>query len=135
MAAGQTAGAETTLGAILEKDSTDGPANLAMARVQAREGRAEDAISYYHRAIYGHWSGAAEASRLQVRFELIDLLAKRGAKEELLAELLPVQEEAPEDVATRLRLGQLYLTAGSPARAAEGPASASPLPSAQPAAA
>jgi Tfp pilus assembly protein PilF len=117
LAAGETADAETTLNEILQKDSTDGPANLAMARVQAKEGKADDAISYYHRAIYGHWSGPAETSRLQVRFELIDVLAKRGAREELLAELLPVQEEAPDDVATRLRLGQLYLTAGSPVRA------------------
>jgi len=54
-----------------------------------------------------------------VRFELVDLLAQRNSKEELLAELLPVQDQAPRDLPTRTRLGRLFLLAGSPARAAE----------------
>ncbi len=47
------------------------------------------------------------------------MLARRDAKEDLLAELLPAEERAPRDAATQVRLGQLFLLARSPARAAE----------------
>jgi tetratricopeptide (TPR) repeat protein len=72
-----------------------------------------------HRAIYGQWEKDAAENRLHVRNELIDLLAKRNSKEELLAELLPVQDHAPRDLKTQLRLGRLFLVAGSPSRAAD----------------
>lgn len=119
LAAGQAADAETTLTDVLLANSTDGPANLSMARVLLKEGRIREAISYYHRAVYGQWKDDAEANRLKVRFELIDLLAQQDSKEELLAELLAVQDQMPGDVAARLRTGRLFLAAGSPARAAD----------------
>jgi tetratricopeptide (TPR) repeat protein len=118
-AAGNTADAESTLTELLQSDSGDGLASWIMARVLAREGRFADAISYYHRAIYGHWDRDAADNRLRVRFELIDLLAQRNSKEELLAELLPVQEQAPSDPKMQARLGRLFLLAGSPARATD----------------
>jgi len=49
----------------------------------------------------------------------VDLLARQNAKEELLAELLPLQDEASADLQTRTQIGELFLSAGSPARAAE----------------
>jgi tetratricopeptide (TPR) repeat protein len=119
LAAGQAADAETTLTDLLLSDSTDGPANLTMGRVLLKEGRMREAISYYHRAVYGQWKDDAEGNRLKVRFELIDLLAQQDSKEELLAELLAVQDQMPHDPAARLRTGRLFLAAGSPARAAE----------------
>ena len=118
-AAGKTADAESTLTELLQSDSTDGLANLIMGRVLVKEGRFAEAISYFHRAIYGHWNENAAENRLRARFELIDLLAQRNSKEELLAELLPVQDQAPHDLKTRTRMGRLFLLAGSPARAAD----------------
>jgi tetratricopeptide (TPR) repeat protein len=111
--------AEQTLTTLLQEDSTDGDANLMMARLLAAEDQPAQAISYYHRAIYGRWTTNPAQNQLRVRFELVDLLAKQHTKEELLAELLPLQEEAPKDLATRKRIGQLFLSAGSPARAAD----------------
>ena len=61
LAAGQAADAETTLNDLLLNDSTDGPANLAMGRVLVKEGRIREAISYYHRAVYGQWKDDARA--------------------------------------------------------------------------
>jgi len=119
LAAGQAADAETTLNDLLLSDSTDGPANLSMGRVLLKEGRIREAISYYHRAVYGQWKDDAQSNRLKVRFELIDLLAQQDSQEELLAELLAVQDQMPGDVAARLRTGRLFLAAGSPARAAD----------------
>jgi tetratricopeptide (TPR) repeat protein len=119
LTAGDTAGAEATLADLLQSDSTDGLASLIMARALVKEGRFAEAISYFHRAVYGHWNEGAADNQLRARFELIDLLAQRNSKEELLAELLPVQDHAPRDLKTRARLGGLFLAAGSPARAAE----------------
>jgi len=119
LAAGSAAAAESTLTEFLQSDSTDGPANLVMGRVLAKQGRFTEAISYYRRAIYGDWDKDASGNRLRVRFELIDLLAQRDSKEELLAELLPAQQQAPGDLKTQTRLGRLFLLAGSPAHAAD----------------
>jgi tetratricopeptide (TPR) repeat protein len=118
-ASGNTADAESTLTELLQSDSTDGPASSIMARVLVKEGRFAEAISYLQRAIYGRWNEDAAEHRLRVRFELIDLLAQRNSKEELLAELLAVQDQAPSDLKTRTRIGRLFLLAGSPARAAD----------------
>jgi tetratricopeptide (TPR) repeat protein len=119
LAAGAAGDAEATLGDLLLTDSTDGAANLLMARALVKEKRFSEAASYFHRAIYGQWDADAEANRLRVRFELIDFLAQHGSAEELLAELLPVQDETPRDAERRIHIGQLFLKARSPARAAD----------------
>lgn len=116
--AGRTADAEATLRTLLERAENDGAVNLTMAHVMVREGRVTDAQAYFHRAIFGRWGADSVQRRQQTRFELIDLLAKRGAPSELLAELLPFEEASPDSVALRKRLGNLFLLAGSPARAA-----------------
>jgi tetratricopeptide (TPR) repeat protein len=117
LAVGRLADAETLLKEMLQRNATDGAANLTMARVLVQEGRTAEATSYYHQAIYGRWRQDAAANRVKVRFELIDLLVRRGAKREVLAELLPLQDEAPQDLRTRMRIARLYLLAGSPSRA------------------
>jgi tetratricopeptide (TPR) repeat protein len=117
--ADRVADAEATLAGLLERDADGGAANLAMARVLAREGRLVEAISYYHRAIYGQWGKNAVEPRVQARFELVNLLVAHHSNEGLLAELLPLEEEAPDDVSTRMKLGPLFMAAGSPVRAAD----------------
>lgn len=114
---GRTADAEQVLTPILERNATDGAANLAMARLLAAEGRIGEAESYYHRAIYGLWPADAAARRSAARFELIDLLARTGAKQELLAELLPIEDLTTNDIAVQTRMAHLFVVAGSPARA------------------
>jgi tetratricopeptide (TPR) repeat protein len=109
--------AEQMLLPLLERDDADGATNLAMARVLAKEGRLDQAKSYYHRAIYGQWPRGAEKNRTAARFELIDLLARANAKQELLSELLPIQDDSTNDVTQRKRIAHLFVVAGSPARA------------------
>ncbi len=118
LADGRPADAEPLLTPLLERDATDGATNLAMGRILAKEGRIEESKSYYHRAIYGLWPGDAEKNRATARFELIDLLAQNNQKQELLSELLPIQDEAPNDTVMRKKIAHLFVVAGSPARAA-----------------
>jgi tetratricopeptide (TPR) repeat protein len=117
IADGRPAEAEQILLPLLERNETDGAITLAMARVLAKEGKLDAAKSYYHRAIYGSWPAGAEKSRIAARFELIDLLAAANAKQELLAELLPIQDDTTNDVVQRKKIAHLFVVAGSPARA------------------
>jgi Flp pilus assembly protein TadD len=119
LAAGDLTDAESTLTELRRRDSTAGAANLALARVLVRESRIDEAVSAYHRAIYGRWDRDAETNRVTVRFELVNLLVQQGSKEELLAELLPLLDVAPDDVEVRERVGRLFLAAGSAVRAEE----------------
>jgi len=104
---------------VLQREPNDGPANLAAARLKVREGQTTDAEAYFHRAIYGHWRDAEEPHRVAARLELVDLLARTGHKQALLAELLALEAEGPADPGIQRRVGYLFLAADSPARAAD----------------
>lgn len=116
--AGKGEEAAAVLQPVLERDPDNGAASLAMARVLRAAGRPGDAISFYHRAIFGHWAGVEAVERTRVRLELVDFLAARGARQELLAELLPLESESPADSMLQRRRAHLFISAGSPARAA-----------------
>ena len=116
--AGKAAEAAVVLTPVLDREPDNGAASLTMARVLRSTGRPGDAMSFYHRAIYGHWAAGEAAERTRVRLELVDFLAARGARQELLAELLPLESESPADSALQRRRAHLFVSAGSPARAA-----------------
>jgi tetratricopeptide (TPR) repeat protein len=101
----------------LQSNPNGGEANLMMARLLLKESKTDEAEAYYHRAIYGSWSQDAANHRLQARLDLVDLLASHGERVDLLAELLLLENEVT-DPATEMKIARLYLTAGSPARAA-----------------
>lgn len=116
--AGKTAEAEPLLTDILQREPNDGQANLAAARLMIRKGDTEAAEAYYHRAIYGEWAGNPIEHRVATRMELIDLMVQKKQTQELLAELISLEAEAPPSAEIQNRLGQLFLFAGAPARAA-----------------
>jgi len=118
LADGRPEDAQLILTPLLERDPTDGAANLAMARVLTRENKIDAAKAYYHSAIYGTWPPAGGRNKqLGARFELIDLLARTNARQELLAELLPIQDDSTIDGDHRKLIAHLFVQAGSPARA------------------
>jgi tetratricopeptide (TPR) repeat protein len=117
VAAGRLGDAQTVLSERLQHDPTDAEASLLMARTLAREGETRQAIAFYHRAIFGEWGEPQRPHRVEARFELVELLAAEHARQELLAELLPLESEAPRDPATRKRIARLFLVAGSPSQA------------------
>jgi tetratricopeptide (TPR) repeat protein len=117
--AGKPVEAEAVVADRLQHDPADGEASLIMAQALALEGQLAPAISYYHRAVYGHWDRDPEKNRIRARFELVDVLARHDLQAQLLAELLPLEREAPDDVATRRRIARLFTAAGSPSHAAQ----------------
>jgi len=98
IAAAKTEDAEPLMNEILLREPGDGRANLTAARLMLERGKAVDAVSYFHRAIYGDWPENATAHRVAARMELVRLLVKNGRDKELLAELLPLQEEARKEI-------------------------------------
>ena len=88
---GRSAEAQDLLADLLRRQPTDGEASLLMARVLAGRGDSAGAEDYYHRAVYGHWPEHAAERQLRARVELVDLLAVRGAREALVAELMPLK--------------------------------------------
>ena len=110
--------ADANLKTLLDSDPNNGTANLLAARLMVQEGHIAEAESHYHRAIYGIWAQNAAVHRIETRLELAKLLASRGEKEELLAELLALECDARANPAILKQIAELYQVAGSPARAA-----------------
>lgn len=108
-----------TLEDILARAPNDGEANLLEARLMLRTNDFQEAGAYYHRAIFGIWGPDSEQRRIQVRMELAGVLAQRGDKQELLAELLGFGPEAMDNPEVEKKVATWYLDAGSPQRAAE----------------
>ena len=117
LADGRPEDAQLILAPLLERQPTNGAANLVMARILAKEARIEEAKAYYHSAIYGTWPAGESGQRLGARFELIDLLARTNSRQELLAELLPIQDDSTNGGARRKEIAHLFVVAGSPSRA------------------
>jgi Flp pilus assembly protein TadD len=118
IALGRTADADPLVEDVLQRKPNDGYANLIAARLKAREGDAEDAEAFYHRAIYAEWPADSSMPARAARLELVQYLVGRHAKQELLAELISLEAEADGDTALRRRVAELFLVAESPARAA-----------------
>ena len=119
LAAGDLERAESTLRDMLNRRPNDARANLLMARVLIALQRPEGADSYYHRAIYGSWPSDAASNQTRVRMELAEWLAQRHSNDELIAELLILQTTAQRDPKLIRRSAELFMAAGSPARAAD----------------
>lgn len=113
---GRVREARNSLEELLRRKPADGGANTEMARLLAAEGAWREAAWYYHRALYGQWNSTTDLRPL--RFELADLLARHGQKQELLAELLLLGEPATSGAEAK-HVGLLLLAAGDWPRAEE----------------
>ncbi len=110
--------ADTYLKDVLQRDPTNGIANLMAARVAVQQQEPEVAISYYQRAIYGLWQADPGGNRLRTRLELIDYLHRLSRRSQEVAELMQLEAELPDDNNLRLEVAGLYMSADNPERAA-----------------
>jgi tetratricopeptide (TPR) repeat protein len=92
--------------------------NRLLARIAAREGRADEAVSYYRTAIFGQWPRNPAENRLATRFELVELLRAHGENMRAVSELLDLIKEAPARPDVQKTIGRLLLEAGAPDNAA-----------------
>jgi tetratricopeptide (TPR) repeat protein len=85
----------------------DSTINLALARLAARRHSIDDALRYYHSAIYGFWSTAPDQSRRRTRFELIEFLLQQNAYSQAQAELVALAQVLPPEPAQHRTIGAL----------------------------
>jgi CIC family chloride channel protein len=102
----------------LRSDPTNAAANLGMARAAVQVGRIEEAVGYYHHAIYGAWPANAAQRRIQARIELIQALGKSGRRQQAQGELLSMPAAMPGDLSIGRQIASLALEYGLPKEAA-----------------
>ena len=110
--AGRLNEAEVYLNELVRSNPNSGPVNLELARAYAGQGRIQDAVSHFHRAIYGSWPHNPQQNRTQTRLELIDVLGKVRLRKQAQAELLSLLDDLPPDTATQKRIGRLLMDYG-----------------------
>ena len=103
--------AESYLLALWQRTPQDGTINLALGRIAARRGSIEDALRYYHNAMYGVWNSDSDANRRKARLELIDFLLQKGALAEAQSELVALAAALPPDPALHLQAAELFARA------------------------
>jgi tetratricopeptide (TPR) repeat protein len=103
--------AESYLLALGQRTPEDGTINLALARVAALRGSLDDAIRYYHNAMYGVWASDADANGRIARVELVEFLLRKNARAQARAELLALAASLPPDPELHLETAQLLTQA------------------------
>jgi tetratricopeptide (TPR) repeat protein len=107
----RTGEASTYLANLWERQPEDGLVNLELARIAAQKGQTEQALRYYHNAIYAAWPSDQEVNRREARLELIEFLLTTGAKGQAQAELIALAENVGDDPVQQERVGDLFLRA------------------------
>jgi tetratricopeptide (TPR) repeat protein len=108
---GRTGQASAYLINLWEREPENGVVNLELARIAAQRGETEDAVRYYHNAVYAVWPSDQEGRRPDARLELIELLLRIDAKTQAQAELIALAENVGPDPAQQLRIGDLFVRA------------------------
>jgi tetratricopeptide (TPR) repeat protein len=96
---------------LWDREPEDGLVNLELARIAAQRGQTEQAVRYYHDAVYAVWPGDEELKRRDARLELIELLLRNNKKAEAQAELIALAENVGDDPLQQEHLGDLFLRA------------------------
>jgi tetratricopeptide (TPR) repeat protein len=101
--------ASTYFNNLWERQPENGLVNLELARIAVRNKNLEQALRYYHNAIYGVWPPEKEPMRRQTRLELIDYLLSINAKRQAQSELIALAATLGNEPGPRQRLGDLFL--------------------------
>lgn len=110
--AGHLSEASSYLREVLRERPQSGPANLEFGRLLARQGHIDEAVLHYDRAANGAWQNKLDENRLDVRFELVQMLAQAGKRDQAEAALTSLAAQPMQDVGSRLRLARMLADFG-----------------------
>jgi tetratricopeptide (TPR) repeat protein len=96
---------------LWDRQPENGFVNLELARVAAQKNQTDQALRYYHNAVYATWNGNQQVARRFTRLELIEYLLKINAKTQAQAELIALAANASNDPSEQAELGGLFLRA------------------------
>lgn len=114
---GRLAEAQSHIEELLQEDPTNALVNLLRARLALKRDRLKLAIEYYERAVYEYWPASELAKRRQARWELVNLLARTGQRNALIAELIQLDSEGPQTPEEKSKIGFLLLENGATSEA------------------
>jgi predicted Zn-dependent protease len=103
--------AQSYLESLWQSTPEDGTINLALARLAARRGSTNDALRYYHNAMYGIWPSNADVNRRNAQMELIEFLLQKGALAQARSELVALAASSPADSGLDLHTAELMVRA------------------------
>jgi tetratricopeptide (TPR) repeat protein len=96
---------------LWEREPENGRVNLELARIAAQKGATEQALRYYHNAIYAAWPGDQEVERRETRLELIEFLLSINAQTQAQSELIALAANLTGDASMHAHVADLFLRA------------------------
>lgn len=96
---------------LWDREPENGLVNLELARIARQQGETDDAIRYYHDAVYAAWPRDQEGQRRESRLELIDLLLQIKDIGDAQAELIALAANVGDTPEIQQRIGDLFLRA------------------------
>lgn len=96
---------------LWDREPENGLVNLELARIAAQQGQTDQAVRYYHDAVYSTWTIDESGKRRDARLELIELLLRTRQQAQAQAELIALAENAGENAAEQERIGGLFFRA------------------------
>ena len=97
---------------LLEEEPGNGPINLELARLSARDNDTNQARRYFNGAIYGAWDSDPILKRQQVRQELISFLIGNDLKTQAHGELMSYTAEMPKTPNAQLWVARTFTKLG-----------------------
>jgi tetratricopeptide (TPR) repeat protein len=94
---------------LWEREPENGTVNLELARIFASKGDTNQAIRYYHNAIYALWTDKPEERRRSARLELIEFLLRQKATAQAQSEIIALTVNLPDDASLHDRVGDLFM--------------------------
>src|SRR5579864_4922428 len=92
---------------LWDREPENGLVNLELARIAAQRGDTDQAVRYYHGAVYAAWPQGEEVKRRNARLELIDLLLQNKDVSDAQAELIALAANVGGELAQQEALGNL----------------------------
>jgi tetratricopeptide (TPR) repeat protein len=96
---------------LWDRQPENGLANLELARIAAQKAETEQALRYYHNAIYAAWPDDQEVQRPEARLELVEFLLSINSKTQAQAELIALASNVGDDPAQQAHVGDLFVRA------------------------
>jgi len=96
---------------LWDRAPQDGYVNVALARLYAMQGNFDDAVRYYHHAIYGLWGNETGNQRRQARLELVDLLLSHNERPQAQAELIASASSLPSEPRVHQQIADGFMRA------------------------
>ena len=104
---------------LWDREPENGLVNLELARIVGQRDQIDQAVRYYHNAVYAAWPTGQESKRREARLELIEFLLRAKRQGDAQAELMALSANAGDEPSVQQTVADLFIRAGNYERALE----------------